>query len=179
MKKAGFLVFALVLAGFTAGCKSSPNANSPKWLNDLPPEDVLWGIGSAKQNSESLSMTTAETRARVAIARQINASVQAMFVDYNRDAGTTGRQANLSLQEDVSRTVTNMQLNGAKPIKKWKAPNKTWWYLVEYRKADAVNAMAGVFDSEAARYTEFKAEEALKMLETQLAKNSKSLQVAE
>ena len=102
-----------------------------------------------------------------------------MFTDYMRDAGTVGSQTALSLQEDVSRQITSMQLNGARPLKRWKAPDNTWWYLLEYKISDAKAAMASVFDSEAARYTEFKAEEALRMLDAQLAKSEKPLQVSE
>jgi hypothetical protein len=151
--------------------------NSPEWLNDFPPEDVIWGIGSAKQSSDALSMSTAETRARTAIARQLNAKVDAMFTDYMRDAGTVGSQTALSLQEDVSRQVTSLQLNGARPVKRWKAPDGTWWYLVEYKLSDAKAALSNVIDSEAARFAEFKAEEALKMLDAQLAKNEKPIAV--
>jgi hypothetical protein len=182
MKRSGVLLVVLTLLGLMGACKSSSTKimeeTTPPWLNDLPPEDCLWGIGTARQTSESLSMTTAEARGRVAIARQLNSRVQAMFIDYNRDAGTTGSQANLSLQEDVSRSLSHIQLSGAKPIKKWKNSDGTWWYLVEYNKANARDDVGKIFDSEAARYAEFKADEALRMMDAQLAKNEKPLQVA-
>ncbi|GHT82511.1 hypothetical protein FACS1894137_01530 [Spirochaetia bacterium] len=181
MKRGLFLCLtALTVALLAVSCGSTPSPsaheedpNFPPWLNDLPPEDVIWGFGSARQSSEQMSMTTAEVRARTSIARQLNTKVDAMFTDYNRDAGTVGNQAALSLQEDVTRQVSSMQLNGSKPIQRWKAPDGTWWYLVEYNKAEAQAALSKVFDSEAARYAEFKTGEALKMLDTQLAKNEK------
>jgi hypothetical protein len=102
-----------------------------------------------------------------------------MFTDYMRDAGTVGSQTALSLQEDVSRQVTSMQLNGARPIKRWKAPDGTWWYLVEYKISDARAAMNDVFNSEAAQFAEFKADQALQMLDAQLAKSEKPTPVTE
>jgi hypothetical protein len=184
MKKVNFVcLIALVLALFAVSCGGSPqrieDPNVPEWLNDLPPEDVLWGIGSAKQSSDQMSMTTAEGRARTGLARQLTLKVEAMLTDYMRDAGTVGSQTALSLQEDVSRQVTSLELNGARPIKRWKAPDGTWWYLVEYKVSDAKAALSNVFNSEAAQYAEFKADEALRMLDAQLAKSEKPVPVYE
>ncbi|MDR3124082.1 MAG: LPP20 family lipoprotein [Treponema sp.] len=186
MKKRNFVWFsAFVLALLAAGCGGSPeprqinDPNVPEWLNDFAPEDVLWGIGAAKQSSEQMSMTTAEARARTSLARQLNSKVDAMFTDYMRDAGTVGSQTALSLQEDVSRQITSMQLNGARPIKRWKAPDTTWWCLVEYKVSDAKAAVSDVIDSEAARFAEFKADEALRLLDAQLAKSEKPVPVSE
>ena len=149
-------------------------ANTPEWLNDFPPEDVIWGIGTALQSSESMSMTTAEARARVAVARQLNTKVQAMFTDYNLDAGNVRNQANASLQEDVSRLLTNADLKGARPIKRWKAPDGTWWYLVEYKKSDAKNQVASILKNEEAAFAQFKSNQALQMMDSQFAKNEKA-----
>jgi hypothetical protein len=185
MKNLSFLFVTALVAALLLSCGGAPDPNRvndpnvPEWINDFAPEDSLWGIGSAKQSSEQMSMTTAEARARTSIARQLNTKVDAMFTDYMRDAGTVGSQAALSLQEDVSRQITSMQLNGARPIKRWKSPDTTWWCLVEYKISDAKAAMSAVFDSEAARYAEFKADEALRMLDEQLAKSEKPLPVGE
>jgi hypothetical protein len=183
MKKGLFLCLTVFAAAVLAvSCSSAPAApqqdpNSPPWLNDFPPEDAIWGIGIAKQSSEQMSMTMAETRARAGIARQLNARIEDMITDYNRDAGTVASQAALSLQEVVTRQVTSMQLNGTKPLQRWKAPDGTYWFLLSYSKADAQKTLSELInntvDSEAARYAEFKADEALRMLDAQLAKNTK------
>jgi hypothetical protein len=182
MKKALSILVVLALVFMVVACASKPPATSqttttPEWLNDFPPEDVLWGIGVAKQSSVSMSRTTAEARARVAIARQLNTKVQAMFTDYNLDAGNVASQANVSLQEDVSRQITNMDVSGARPIKSWSAPDGTWWFLVEMKKADAKNGVASILGNQEAAFAEFKAQQALQMLDAQLAKNEKPLQV--
>jgi hypothetical protein len=185
MKRVSFIAVTVFMAAALMNCGGAPapqrieDPNMPEWINDFAPEDVLWGIGTAKQSSDSMSMTTAEARARTGLARQLNTKVEAMFTDYMRDAGTVGSQTALSLQEDVSRQITSLQLNGARPIKRWKAPDGTWWYLVEYRISDAKAAISSVFDSEAAQFAEFKADDALRMLDAQLAKNEKPVPVSE
>jgi hypothetical protein len=187
MKKFSLILMVLavgfVLAG--AGCatkkEAKPSLGSatdvPPWLNDLPPDDVIWGIGIAKQSSESMSMTTAEARARVAIARQLETKVQAMFTDYNLDAGNVRNQANTSLQEDVSRQITNIDISGAKPIKRWKGADGSWWFLVELKKSDAKEKLNSILKNEEAAFAQFKAQQALQMLDKQLGKNEQPLQV--
>jgi hypothetical protein len=88
-------------------------------------------------------------------------------------------QTALSLQEDVNRQVSSLQLNGARPIQRWQSPDNTWWYLVEYKVSDAKTALAPLFTSEESKYAEFKAQEALRMLDTQLSKNEKPVPVFE
>ncbi|MCL2759000.1 MAG: LPP20 family lipoprotein [Treponema sp.] len=182
MKKALSILFILsiiVLAacGTTAAAVATGPANTPPWLNDFPPEDALWGIGTARQSSMQMSMTTAEARARVAIARQMNTKVQAMFTDYNLDAGNVNNQANSSLQEDVSRQITNMDVSGARPIQRWQAPDGTWWFLVEMKKSDAKGQIASIMGNQEAAFAQFKAQQALDMLDAQLAKNERPLRV--
>ena len=186
MKKACFVFLSLLIILFAAACGSSaPPATTnsgpittPPWINDFPPEDVIWGIGIAKQSSASMSMTTAEARGRVSIARQLDTRVQAMFTDYNLDAGNVNNQANTSLQEDVSRQITNMNVSGARPIQRWQAQDGTWWFLVEFRKSDAKAAVASILGNEEAMYAQFKAQQALDMLDAQLAKSERPLQVS-
>jgi hypothetical protein len=173
------LVFSFVGFGCASTQSAGPGADSnemPPWLNEIPPENALWGIGIAKQSNLSMSKTTAEARGRVSIARQLNSYIQAMFTDYNRDAGTSGAQANVSLQEDISRQVTNLQLTGSTPIRNWVAKDGTYWVLIECPKSTVKDSVSGIIDNEAAQYAEFKASQALEMLDAQLAKNDKPLQ---
>jgi glucan-binding YG repeat protein len=180
------IVLACLLALLIMGCKSVPpdtrvdDPNVPEWLNDFPPEDVLWGIGSARQSSDSMSMTMAEARARQNIANQLNVEVQGMITDYARDAGSINNQASLALAETVGRQITQATLSGVTPLKRWKSPNGTWWYQLQLKKSDAALAAADIIDSEAARYAEFKTMEALKLMDAQLAKkNDKPVPVTE
>jgi hypothetical protein len=186
MKKIVVMSICL-LAVFAMACNSTSTArttvqdpNTPEWLNDFPPDDVLWGIGVAKQSSESTSMTMAESRARQNIAFQLSTEAQAMITDYARDAGTINNQTSLQLAETVGRQLTQTTLTGASPLKRWKASDGTWWYLVQLKKADAARAVAGIIDNEASRYAEFKAMEALNMMDAQLSrKNDRPIPVTE
>jgi len=174
------LVFALVFGLSACGSKPAASGSAsdiPPWLNDFPPEDAIWGIGSAKQSSVSMSMTTAEARARTSIARQLNVKVQNMFTDYNLDAGNVKNQANASLQEDVTRQITNMDVTGARPIQRWQGKDGTWWFLVEMKKADAKKQVASILGNEEAAYAQFKTQQALQMMDAQLAKKDKPVVV--
>lgn len=183
--------WVIVLAGIgvlwvTAGCASqAPPADVPPWVNETPPDEALWGIGSAKQATMSSSMITAENRARTAVARQIDSKVQAMFIDYTQTAGAYVREAEsagdagtLSFQEEISRNLTNLNLRTA-VNQKWQAPDGTWWYRVECKKSDIKTAAAGYFNREAARNGAFKADEARKLMDAQLEKpNEKPVPVS-
>jgi hypothetical protein len=189
VKSASALMVLSLLGLSIAGCGGAPAAtaaapgapppasaipndpNMPDWLNEFPPEDALWGIGSARQSTDNMSMTMAENRARVSISQQLSSVVQNMITDYTRDAGTSGSQASISLQESVSRSLSEAKLTGAKPLKRWKGPDGTWWYLLEYKKADAAKQAADIFATEAEQYAEFKTDQALDMMDAQLAKN--------
>jgi len=120
-----------------------------------------------------MSMTTAENRARVDIARQLKQKVQNMFIDYNQDAGNTGRQANVSLQEDVSRLLTNADLSGARRNQMWVSPDGTYWIRVEYKISDAKRTVASALRNEEAQYAQFKADQAIQKMDFQFAKSEK------
>jgi hypothetical protein len=180
MKKVCSILLVLSFVLMVASCASSSAAApaTPTWWDDIsPPADVLWGDGMARQSSPAMSMQTAEARARVSIARQLDAKVQAMFIDYNRDAGSVGRQANASLQENVSREITNMNVSGARGIKRWQAPDGTYYYRVEFSKRDARTAVASILGNQEAAFAEFKAQQALDMLDRQLAGSSAPIRV--
>jgi hypothetical protein len=185
MKKIFPVIVVLLLALLAFGCKSQPASGSavpapgpvtlPPWINEVAPEDALWGIGSAKQSNTQMSMQMAETRARGDIARQLNTVVEGMITDYTRDANMgTANQASIGLQESINRQLSQAQLTGARVDQRWTAPDGTFWARVVYSKADAAkfaaDSIKNVVDNEAARYAEFKAMEATKMMDEQLSK---------
>jgi len=179
MKKACLVLLVLSVI-FAVGCASAPAsgggssgpANMPPWLNDIAPSDVIWGVGAAKQSSLQMSMETAENNARVSIARQLDAQVKSMFTNYNLDAGPAGNQASTSLQESVSRTLTNAKLSGATPNQRWTAPDGTFWVRVEFKKADAKNTMASIIGNEQAAFAQFKAGQAIEMMNAEIERSS-------
>jgi hypothetical protein len=146
MKKSRIL-FALIIIAVFSGCKPSVKITAPEWAGNPPPEGVLWGIGTAKQSSASLAMTTAEARAKVSIVSQINEKVRAMFAEYYNNMEDSGNDEDKTIQNNVTLEVSNMNLAQARTIQRWQAPDGTWWCLVEYRKADAVNAVNDILAS--------------------------------
>ncbi|MDR0630217.1 MAG: LPP20 family lipoprotein [Treponema sp.] len=168
-----FLVLALaVLTG--VGCASSPSKGGaqvelPDFVMNPPlQEDAIFGIGSAKLATVNQSLTMAEARARQSLAFQLNANVQAMITDYARSAGTTNSQASLEFSESIGRQLTQTTLSGAIPVRREQTKDGTFWVLISYSKADAARAAADIIENEASRYAEFKAMEALKLMDQQL-----------
>jgi hypothetical protein len=178
-KIAGQAVLVLLIFGCASQPASAPAnqapVNLPPWINEAPPDDVLWGIGTAKQSSVQMSVTLSETRARADIARQLNTIVEGMITDYTRDANMgTANQASIGLQESINRQLSQAQLTGARRDQLWTAPDGTLWARVAYSKADAAkfaaDSIKNVVDNEAARYAEFKAMDAARMMDEQLSK---------
>jgi hypothetical protein len=187
MKKAFVAGLVLVLALFAVGCASTPPAQAapqavsdssmPPWINEQPPEDVLWGIGVSSASNQQLRLDSATAGARADIARQLQTLAQGMVTTYQREAGGLNDTAALGFEESINRQVAQANLQGVSREKTWTTPdNKTLWMRVKMSKADAVKSIAGevnkVVENEASRYAEFKAEEALKILDTQIDKYS-------
>jgi hypothetical protein len=179
MKKALITVLVSVLAITAFGCRSdgqerlADNPDIPSFVANPPTsDDFIYGTGSAKMNNPSQSMQAADARARTELAARLSVQVQAMIVDYNRTAGTENDQASLSFYESVSRQLTNATLTGAEPIQREQTRDGSYWTLMRMSKADAArqaaDAINDVYENEASRYAEFKAMDALKMMEDQL-----------
>jgi len=184
MKKGSVAVLVLLLAFFAFSCGSSPasapgvsDPTMPPWINEQPPEDMLWGIGVSSNVQQQMRMTMADSGARQDLARQLQTLAQGMVTDYSREAGGINNTAAMQFQESVSRQIAQANLQGAVPDLRWTTTDgKTLWVRVKMAKSDAARGVASetqkAIDSEAARYAEFKAMDALKMMEMQLEKNS-------
>jgi hypothetical protein len=181
MKKALIAVVGFALAFTAVGCKSDGQkrlANDPTIPSFIanPPtaEDALYGVGGANMGSVNQSIQAADARARAQLATILNTEVQAMIIDYTRNAGTDNNQASLSFYESISRQLTNATLTGVEVIQREQTSDGTYWSLVRMSKADAAqqaaSAIKDVYENEASRYAEFKAMDALKMMEDQLNK---------
>jgi hypothetical protein len=172
--------FLCICALFTVfGCASKPKSimssadpkDIPEFVKNPPNSDTeIFGFGSARLNNQELARQTAEARARRAIANNLSIQVQGMLTDYSREAGTLNDAASLQLVENVGREVTNAKLSGVKVLKRELAKDGTWWVLASYSKDAAKNELANVIENEASRYADFKAKEALEMLDAQLDK---------
>jgi hypothetical protein len=176
MKKIISVLLILSAVLLVSGCASKPQSGGSDMpafvLNPPAQEDALFGVGSAKQNTEQLTMDTADARARQSLGSQLSTNVQAMITDYAREAGTQDNKAALEFVEVVGRQLVNVDLRGARVVKREKMKDGTYWTLVSYSKADAAQIAATVLESESSRYSEFKAAEALKLMEQQLSKTT-------
>jgi hypothetical protein len=147
----------------------------PPWINEQPPEDVLWGIGVASEQAINMRMTMADARARASIAGQLQTMVQGMINDFQKEAGGVNTTAALSFAETVNRQLTQANLQGAVPDVRWTTPdNKTLWVRMKMSKADAAKVAAAevgkVVESEASLYAEFKAMNSLEKMDAALDK---------
>lgn len=143
----GYAALFLGTVLFFSGCNSKTvAADIPDWyLNPAPPEDVLWGVGSAKMPDVPMAMVTAEARARESLAYTLSTTVT--------DTG-----------EGLSLTST-AEIKGAQVIKRAVGKDGVAYVLVEMAKPF-------LFDDGAAGYAEFKAGEALRLLDEALLKES-------
>ncbi|MCL2805797.1 MAG: LPP20 family lipoprotein [Treponema sp.] len=172
MKKLYVLFIAILAVALVFGCASTPSAprmDAPEWVDDLPPEDAFWGIGIAKLQNESLARDTAISRARRDVAAQMSTLVQSMLTDYAREAGTLNNSASIQSIERVTQELVNVNLSGAIPNAQKRMPDGTWWVRVALLKADANRVVNEVFDNEAARYADFRAAEASRMMQDRIA----------
>lgn len=168
MKKknlSGVIITILIIV-IMAGCGSSP---PPEWINDTANDDEIWGYGFAKLKNDSLSYETATSRARRELASTLGTRVSSMLKDY-------AESNNFSSTEFISRInreLTDTDLSGASPTKRTKTDDGTWHVRVALKKTDARRLVSNTFNKEAARTPEFKANEAMKMMDAELAKWSR------
>ncbi|MDR0706590.1 MAG: hypothetical protein LBF60_01755 [Treponema sp.] len=171
MKKAYlFFIMLMPLVSFFA-CTSHPPAdgsdssemdvNTPRWAGEIPPADIIWGVGSAFDEKQSDAMRTAEKRGRESVGRMLRAYTSDVFKRY-----TDVPQDAL---EDINGKITQAPFDEAAAILRWKAPNGVWWYRVEYKKADARAFLSGIFDEEEELFPEFDATRAMQLLDPRMA----------
>jgi len=184
MKKIAGMILVMCLLLVFGGCKSTPKEadNSlPPWINEKPPKDMIWGIGVSDNTQVQMRMTMSDSRARQDIARQLQVLSQGMVIDYAREAGGIDNTAALQFSESISRQLASVNLQGAVRDVVWTPRDgKTLWVRLKVDKDAAAKAIADgaqkAYESEAARYAEFKAMDALKFMDMQLEKNLTSPQ---
>ena len=171
MKKLSVLFAALLIVAL-AGSGSSPASQTqqavsdvPDWLEEIPPRDVFWGIGSARLQDNSLAMETAAVRAQREVARQISVLVQGQLTDFAAAEGLVGNSREMQAIQSVGRNLVNMNLSGASPNKRTRMPDGTWYVRVEMLKGDAKGAINAAVNNEMASYAQFRADEALRQLD--------------
>ncbi|MDR2718860.1 MAG: hypothetical protein LBB89_12475 [Treponema sp.] len=160
------IVVSCVLLGF-AGCGSTPKTTTtttttvttttttpvaskperrigggvPQFVKDAlkrTPEDALIGIGTARAASLSLARSTAATRARAEISRQINTMIRDMVRDYSAGSEVDQKSA-LSFQENITVALSKSTFSGSAVVEEDQDENGNYWVVVMLSKVNTVN----------------------------------------
>lgn len=183
-----FLVMIAVLAFGFVSCMSQPAAETSEgsqaaasappadvpdfYLNPPMADDAIYGVGSAKMAKMDTSRKMAVARAREDIAFQMNASIKAAITDYAQEAGVDGNNQVISFVETISKQVTQTTLNGAKTEQVFAGKDGTIYALVSYPLNAFKDEVKKEFvRNEDAAFAEFKADQALQKLESELSSN--------
>lgn len=174
MKKAAVVLVFATLAMVTLGLVSCVSMAPPPDFYQNPPTatDSIYGVGSARMSTLDLSRTAALARARDDIARQVEIAVRNAITDYAQQAGEGGNQQALNFTETISKQIANVTLQGVKTVKVQVNEDGMVYALVSYQISNLKIAAQDQFKrNEASAFAEFKATDALKALDTELANN--------
>lgn len=192
MKRIAILLIAFVVAFALFSCAGGPKTaegpaeeekeseeqsgipeDIPDWYL-MPPvaDDAFYGVGSAKMSKLDTSRKMAIARAREDIAFQMKASIKAAITDYAQEAGVDGGNQVINFVETVSKQVTDATLVGAKTEKVEAGADGTVYALVSYPLNAFKDTAAQEFArNEDAAFAEFKAQQALERLNSELENN--------
>ena len=178
MKKINLILLGLLVILVVAGCKSEPtpqelllaDSEIPDFIANPPISDeFLFGVGSARLGNQTESMRLSDARARTDLAMKLDVEVQSMLIDYSRIAGTENNlTSNLTFYENVSRQLTQANMSGIEVVQRGRSSDGTWWTLSRLDKHAAARLSADIIENEASLYAEWRAMEALRMMEYQL-----------
>lgn len=174
----GWLALAVVLAACASkdAGESAGNAGPPQrrdfpefFLNPPVLEEQYVGLGMAKLADDNLSRTTALARGRADIASQVSVVVESMLTDYAQESGADGSTQTLNFVERVTKEVADIELRGAVTQEQYPAADGTWYVMVYFPKAALLDEVQQVFNrNEDASFAEFKAQQALERLNSEL-----------
>jgi hypothetical protein len=176
MKRASMGIVLGAAALLLVACASGPVINKRDipsfYLNPPKSKDYIYGVGEAKLSTLSLSRTTALSRARDDVARQVQVSVKNAISDYAQQAGEGKNQQTIQFVETISRQVADVTLSGVRTERIEPSSDGTVYALVSYPIANLLDAANNEFSrNDAAAFAEFKASEALKRLESEIQTN--------
>ncbi|QEN09276.1 hypothetical protein EXM22_15290 [Oceanispirochaeta crateris] len=177
MKKSLIITSALIALVLLVGCASGSGEkveerrDLPDWfLNPPSSDEVIYGLGMAKMSSDSLSRDTAIARARKDVALQVSTRVQSMMTDYVQEAGAEGNSQTISFVESITKQVADVELRNSVTDKVYAATDGNWFAMVSYPTSNFTEDVASVFSrNEDAAFADFKADEALRMLDANIA----------
>ncbi|GHU38043.1 hypothetical protein FACS1894172_21600 [Spirochaetia bacterium] len=181
MKKIfGVFIVAMTIMS-VMGCASSQSAapvsrgDVPEWFVNPPAyEGAIVGFGISTSQDRATALTQSETRARVAIAQTLSATVDAMVTDYIKSTGSGESERNMNFFESISRTITTQRISGTTIKDRHFAQDGTTYALAVLNAADAKKMVADVASTQGS-IAELNAMNALQRLDEQIAKHDSSL----
>ena len=138
-----FILLALAGGMFISGCGDESrlsdqqvrvDSSFPDWVKDpTKGGEVLGAVGSAEESISGFQFTTDKARnaARRELASMVSARVQRAFKDWSKEGGERFRGAENQVErqemarlmtEDVSKTVTDIALEGSSQKDLWQDP---------------------------------------------------------
>jgi hypothetical protein len=158
----GWLAAVCILC-VIAGAAAAQESHAPEWINELPPEDAFWGIGSAKMEDESLALEAAVSKAQWDVAAQVGTELRQIISEHVSEEGNL-------IRESYTRETIKPIPFGAVINAQERTADGTWWVRVSLQKADAREFINDAIGSEAA---DLKAQEALKLLDALMEKDQR------
>jgi hypothetical protein len=164
-----------------ASCASTKSGSTEKvnvkeipsfYLKPPQSKDTIYGVGEARLSTLTLSRTTALSRARDDVARQVQTAVKNAVTDYAQQSGEGKNQQTIQFVETVSRQVANVTLSGVRTDRIEVSNDGTVYALVSYPVANILQTAQTEFQrNEASAFAEFKADQALKQLNAEIENN--------
>lgn len=189
MKKILIGLLALMMVFAFVSCMSQPEekeqeeqpseqgsqgpSDIPDWyLNPPVAEDSFYGVGSAKMSKLDTSRKMAISRAREDVAFQMESKIKAAITDYAQEAGVDGENQVISFVETVSKQITDTTLQGVKTEEVGVGADGTVYAMVSYPMNKFKETAVSEFQrNEDAAFAEFKAQQALEQLDSELSNN--------
>lgn len=176
MKTVKTILLFGIMAATIIGCAGAPaqKKNVPDFvLNPPKATDAIYGIGfgTPKSNLQQ-AIDEAALNAQNDIARQLEIQIDSSMTQYFQEAGVDGNKQTIEFTENIKRGIVSKMLKGATREQMEIMDDNGVWALYVW----STNALSQAFTevvqefqrNEDAAFAEFKADEALKLLDHQI-----------
>jgi hypothetical protein len=116
---------------YTPPRQVSSSNKVPAWINELPSEDCLWGIGTGQNTSIDAMNLMSAIRAVVSLASQVDQSIQTMITDYSSPETNLSPETNSS--KGTSHVIVSKVIKNAHTL----TGDNTLWQRWEVLKTNA------------------------------------------
>jgi len=139
-------------------------------------EDVLYGVGSGESSDLQMARTMAIEAARVEVARAAETKVNALFKQFREQVNGVEEGEFLQLATDVNKTITSFVTTATRVAKQEIRRGKNGYRvyaLLEMPVGEANAAMVNRIRAQQNLYTRFRASQAFRELEHDVAEYEK------